>query len=175
MEEKFGISTKKFMLGEVMARFRSSPDFVITNYKGLSASEIEKLRRALGKASSKYFVVKNSIVKRVFDELKLKDLGQFIEGEIGIGFAGDIIKASRAFMDFKKSHKTFNVSGAYINGKPEGVERVKYLAMLPPKEQLLAMAVTYMKSPITGFVGVLNGLLRSLVVAINEIRIKKEK
>ena len=67
-EEKYGISTKKFMLQELKKRFNSYPNFVITNYKGLNSLDIEKLRKGLRKSSSRYFVVKNSIAKRAFEE-----------------------------------------------------------------------------------------------------------
>jgi large subunit ribosomal protein L10 len=173
MDEKFGISTKKIMLEEVKEKFHSSPDFVITNYKDLSALELEKLRRALTKASSSYFVVKNSVVKRAFDELKLKDFKQFISGEVGIGFTGDVLKASRALVDFMKGHKALKVNCAVIDGKPETADRIKYLAALPSRDRLLAMALTSIKSPITGFVGALKGLMRNFVGVLSEISKKK--
>lgn len=173
MEEKFGIKTKMFMLEELKAMFGSSPDFIITNYKGLNSQEIEKLRRNLTKVSSKYFVVKNSIARRVLDQLDLKDLSKFIEGEVGIGFVGDAIGASKAFADFSKAHASFKLSCAFIDGKIEGAGRIKELAALPPRDILLGLVCSYMKSPITRFVGVLKGLLRNLVYAINEIKSKK--
>lgn len=175
MEEKFGISTKKFMLREIKDKFRDYPDLIITNYKGLKVTELEELRKKLGTASSRYFVVKNSIAKRALGELKHDGLKQFVNGETGIGFTGDILKASSALADFMKTHKSLKVNCALIDGKIETVDRVRYLATLPSKEALLSMAVTYIKSPITGFVGALSGLLRKLVITVSEIRKNKDK
>ena len=175
MEEKFGISTKKYMLKELKEKLASSEDFIITGYKGVSSINIEKLRKNLAKADSGYFVVKNSIAKRAFNELGLKDLEELLKGEVGISFTKDAIKSAKALMGFAKEHKTFRVSSAYIDGKVEAQDRIKYLAALPSKEVLLALAVGGMKAPITGFVGVLNGLLRNLVYVINEIKNKQGK
>ena len=169
-EEKFGVSTKRFMIEELKGKFSDSPDFIITNYRGLKSPEIEKLRKQLIKASSKYFVVKNSIIKRVFDQLDLKDLNQFIKDEVGIGFVGDVVGASKVVVDFSKGHSSLKLNAAFIDGKIEDIDRIKHLAALPPKEVLLAMTLTCMKSPITGFVGVLKNLLRNLVHALNEIK-----
>ena len=174
-EEKFGIATKTYMLSELLEKFKSSPNFIITNYKGLSSTEIEKLRKELRSSSSGYFVVKNSIAKRAFDRMKMKNMVQFIKGELGIGFAGDVLAASKTFVNFSKSHDSFKLSCAMIDGKLEGLDRIKQMAMLPSREVLIALVLNRMKSPVTGFVGVLSGLLRNLVWAISEIKNKRNK
>jgi len=175
MDEKFGIKTKKCMLDELKARLQNTPDFVITNYKGLSNLEIEKLRKSLNKNSSEYIVVKNALVKRAFSEIDRGELGELIEGETGIGFTADILKASKALVDFRREFKALKVKCAFIDGKKEGSERIQYLATLPSREVILAMVLTYIKSPITGFVGVLGGLVRNFVCVVDEIRKKREK
>jgi len=173
-EEKFGMTTKMYMLKELVGKLELSPNFIIANYSGLSSPEIEKLRKDLLKSSSRYFVVKNSIAKRAFEELELKEMTQFIKGAVGIGVIGDIIAASKTFVDFSKNHNSFKLDCAMLDGKVEGADRIKRMAMLPSKEVLRALVLSYMFGPITGFVGVLRGLLSNLVYAINEIKSKKE-
>jgi len=175
MEEKYGISTKQFMREELKEKFKSSPNFFITNYKGLNAFQLDTLRKELKKSDSKYFVVKNSVAERVFGELDMKDLNQFIKGEVGIGFIGDVIGASKIFAHLSKKHPSFKLNCAFLDGKLEGADRIKHLATLPPKEVLISLVLLYMKSPITGFVSVLKNLLRNFVYAINEIKNKKEE
>jgi len=174
-EEKFGIATKTYMLKELLEKFEFSPNFIVTNYKGLRSAEIEKLRKDLQSSASGYFVVKNSIAKRAFDRMKMDEMAQFVKGELGIGFAGDIIAASKTFVDFAKSHDSFKLNCAMIDGKLEGLDRIKQLAMLPSRDILLGLALNRMKSPVTGFVCVLSGLLRNLVWAISEIKNKRDK
>jgi len=174
MEEKFGITTKKFIVNEIKEKFEKSPDFIFTNYKGLSSSDLEKLRKKLNASSSRYLVMKNSLAKRALSELEIKDLDKYIEGEVGIGFANDIIATSKALVDFAKEHAYLKVSCAFIDGKLETSDRIKHLAMLPSKEVLIAMILNAMKNPITGFVGVLKAVLRNFVYAVSEIKKKKE-
>jgi len=151
------------MLNELVEKFKSSPNFIIANYKGLCSADIEKLRKDLHSSSSRYCVVKNSSAKRAFEQMKMRDLAQFIKGEVGIGFAGDVIAASKTFVEFSKSHDSFKLSCAMIDGKVEGLDRIKQLAMLPSREVLLGLVLSHMMSPITGFAGVLRSLLRNLV------------
>jgi len=172
MEEKFGISTKKLMHEELKEKFSSTRDFIITNYKGLSSLEIEKLRKELNKASSRYFVVKNSIAKRVFSQLKLEKMNEFIKGEVGIGFTENVLGASKALVKFAKENNVFKIKCAFLDGQAESADRIQALAALPSKEVLLAMTLSSMKSPITGFVGTLRGLLQSLLSVLTEIRKK---
>ena len=175
MEEKFGLSTKKFMLEALKEKFNSSPNFIMTNYKGLSALEVDLLRRELRKASSEYFVVKNSMAKRVFDQLKLEGPEEFLKGEVGIGFAGDVIKASKAVVGFSKEHSSLKLNAAFIDGKLENADRIKELAALPPRDVLLGILLNCLNGPITGFSRVLNGLLRNFAHVIDEIKNKKPK
>jgi large subunit ribosomal protein L10 len=48
--------------------------------------------------------------------------------------------------------------------------QVTALAELPPREVLLAQILGSLKSPISGFVGVLQGVLRQFVYVLNAIQ-----
>ncbi|MBN1353240.1 MAG: 50S ribosomal protein L10 [Candidatus Omnitrophica bacterium] len=173
MQEKYGILTKKLMYSELKKEFESHSNFVITNYKGTTSIDMDNLRKELAKSDSKYLAVKNSLVKRLFEESDRKELVQFIKGEVGISFTGNLIESVKILVSFEKTHELFKLNCAYIEGKLEGAERVKQLAALPPREVLLSMVLTGMKSPISNFVGVLNNLLTGLICVINAIQKKK--
>jgi|GEM_PF-1089528 len=173
-EEKFGIATKMYMLKELVEKLEASPNFIVTNFAHINSLEIEKLRKDLHASSSRYFVVKNSIAKRAFEQMEMKDMNRFIKGEVGISFAGDILGASKTCVDFSKSHDSFKLSCAMVDGKIEGLERIKQMAMLPSRDVLIGLVLNHMMSPITAFAQVLRGLLRNLVYAISEIKKTKE-
>ena len=54
------------------------------------------------------------------------------------------------------------------------MDGVKALASLPTKEVLIAKVLGGFNAPITGFVNVLNGNIRGLVVALNAIKEQKQ-
>lgn len=175
-KEKLAKYCKEKMVDEIVSRFKEKPDFVLTSYMGSSVSELEQLRRNLTKSSSEYFVVKNSILKIVFDKLKLKDEQSFIESGMGISLSGaDIVATCKVLATFEKEHQKFKIKTAFIDGKSMPPERVKQLASLPPKEILLAQVVGGIKSPITGFVNTLGGILRKFVYCVDAIKSSKEK
>jgi large subunit ribosomal protein L10 len=55
------------------------------------------------------------------------------------------------------------------------VDGVRALSLLPSKEQLISMMLGSLKSPLAGFVNVLNGNIRGLVVALGAIAEKKQE
>lgn len=176
MEEitKFSLVCKDLMEKEVEEMLKSCPNFVITNYLGLSSGSLNDLRKEARKVGSKYFVLKNRLCKRVFSRLKLDELLDAIDGGCGIAFiTGDVIQSAKFLAGFSKKNESFVIKSARIDGKRLDSERVKELASLPSREVLLTMIVSAMQAPINGFVGVLSGVLRNFVYALNAIKDKK--
>lgn len=178
MEEKFGRATRELMLKETEEALRANPSFIITNYLGLKVCDMEELRKSLKKISVRYMVVKNSICKKVFENLKLSDFLKDIEGGIGIGLLrGDVDAASvsKVMIDFSKKKEALKLRSALIDGEYVSSDTIKKLATLPPRDILLSMVLQAMQGPITGFVGVLGGLLRKFLYAVSAIKDKKGK
>ena len=72
-----------------------------------------------------------------------------------------------------QKNDVFEIKGGTLGLELIGVDKVKALADIPPREVLLAKAFASMKSPISGFVNVLNGNLRGLVQVLNQIKEQK--
>jgi large subunit ribosomal protein L10 len=174
--EKFGKLCKEKMIEEILLRFTKYPNFVITSFMGTSTGELEKLRRNLKKTNGNYFVVKNSILRIIFSKMKLDEEAAGIEGGMGISLCGDDSTAvCNLLVNFAKANDKFKVKGAIIDGKRLSSERVKALAGLPPRNVLLAQVVGGIKSPITGFVIVLGGIIRKFVYVVDAIKTNKAK
>jgi large subunit ribosomal protein L10 len=175
-KDRFGRFCKERMIEEVLDRFKSSKDFVVTSYAGSSVSELEQLRRSLKKISSDYVVVKNSNLKIIFEKLKLESEIAQIEGGMGVSLSGgDIVSTCNVLVTFAKGHDKFKIKSAVIDGKSVTADKVKALAALPPRQVLLAQVAGTMKSPITGFVMCLGGVIRKFVYCVDAIKTAKEK
>ncbi|NQT23534.1 MAG: 50S ribosomal protein L10 [Candidatus Omnitrophica bacterium] len=174
--EKYSRLSKELMSKELSDRFKKFPNFMVSNYFGLSSIEMDELRRELNKSSSSYCVIKNSIASRTLSSLKLSSVEPLIEGGVGIVFiGGDIIEASKSVVGFSKKHRPFKLKGGYIDGQICDTEKLMKLAALPSREVLLTMLVMTMAAPISGFATVLSGIVRKFVYAVNAIKSKKEK
>ncbi|MBP7055480.1 MAG: 50S ribosomal protein L10 [Candidatus Omnitrophica bacterium] len=173
-KEKLARMCKEKMIDEIVSGMKEKPNFIITSYMGSSVADLEQLRRNLKKSSSSYFVVKNSVLKIVFDKLDLKDEIAKIDSGMGISLSGeDVVSTCKVLATFAKDHDKFKIKGAIIDGKSMSQERVKQLASLPSKQILLTQMVVTMKSPITGLVMTLSGVLRKFVVVLDAIKTKQ--
>jgi len=71
---------------------------------------------------------------------------------------------------FSKEHNKLKVLGGLMDDKALTVEEIKELAKIPSREELLAKLVWSIKSPVSGFVNVLSGNIRNLLLIFKQIK-----
>ena len=82
----------------------------------------------------------------------------------------DETTAARIVNNFAKSHELVKIFGGILEGKYINDDKVKNLANLPTRQELLAKFVGTINAPVSGFVNVLAGNLRNLVGVLNNIK-----
>ena len=58
------LQAKQEIVSEIVSKAKASQTIVIAEYHGLTVSQIQELRRALGKENASMNVYKNSLVER---------------------------------------------------------------------------------------------------------------
>ena len=97
-----------------------------------------------------------------------------LEGTTAIAYnKEDYVVSAKILSEFAEKSKTFELKAGFVDGNVLDAAGVKELANLPPKEVLVAKALGGLNAPITGFVTVLNGTMKGLVVALNAIAEKQ--
>ena len=174
MEKKKIGEWKEIMVKGLSDEFKKGSNVYISDYTGLKADELNELRQLLKPSLSKYLVLKNSIAKRALENAGLGKLKDLITGGTGMIFGGDDpIAAARVAHKFSKTHGALTFRGGYLDGKIIGIDRIKYIASIPGREELLRRIALGIKSPIYGFVSVLGNALRNVVYVIQAIKTKK--
>ncbi|MBL7069601.1 MAG: 50S ribosomal protein L10 [Candidatus Omnitrophica bacterium] len=172
-ERKIG-EWKEIMTKELAGDLKNSSDIYMSEYIGLKADEVNELRRQLETSSSKYLVVKNSIARIALESAGLGDLAKFVNGNTGMVLSGDNpILTARIISKFSKDHEALKIKGGLLDGDIIDMARIKFLASLPGREELIARIAYGMKSPISGFVFLLGNMLKSLVYVMQAIKDKK--
>lgn len=174
--EKSGRKFKGIMVDEVAKIIKDNPYLFFVSFQKIPNSKTEKLRRTLKKSSSDFKVVKKSILKLALKKRSLDSLCDIAEESSAITFAkDDPARTSKILYDFAKAEENMAIKGGYIEGEILLAGRIKELAMLPPREVLLARVVGGMKAPISGLANVLRGNIQKLVYVINAISKKEGK
>ncbi|AIJ20720.1 MULTISPECIES: 50S ribosomal protein L10 [Amycolatopsis] len=136
-------------VAEIADHFRSSSATVITQYNGLSVSQLSELRRALG-TSAKYRVAKNTLVQRAAEEAGIEGLQDLFVGPTAIAFVqGEPVDAAKALKNFAKDNAALVIKGGYMDGRPLSVDEVNQIADLDSREVLLAKAAGAFKAKLS--------------------------
>ncbi len=148
---------------------------VLTDYRGINVAQMTKLRKQLRDSGVEYRVAKNSLIRIAARDAGLEGLEKFLEGPTAIAFGyDDPVKPAKILMDFARENKQLEVKAGLLEGKLIGLDQVKWLADLPPREVLLARVAGGMASPLSGMAGVLQATIRNFVYALDALRRQRE-
>jgi len=148
---------------------------VLTDYRGLLASEITILRRKLGGLGIKYRVVKNTLARLAAERVGRADLAASFEGPVAIAFGyGNITEPARALADYISTSKSsLTIKGGFLHDRLLTLDEVSALSTLPSREILLAKVLGMMQSPIASLVNCLTapimGIARVLQARIKQL------
>lgn len=136
-------------VAEIAENFRNSSATVVTQYSGLSVSQLGELRRALGN-TAKYRVAKNTLVKRAAEDAGIEGLDELFAGPTAIAFVqGEPVDAAKALRDFARDHNALVIKGGYMDGRPLTVSEIEQIADLDSREELLAKAAGAFKAKLS--------------------------
>lgn len=138
---------------------------ILTDYRGLTTSEMTDLRRKLQKSGSEYKVVKNTLARFAAIGASQEDLVDSFEGPIAIAFSyGDITVPARILASYiRESGTNLSIKGAFFEDRLLTSEEVMTLSTLPSREILLARMLGQMKSPISALVSCLTTPIRGMI------------
>jgi large subunit ribosomal protein L10 len=147
---------------------------VMTDYRGLTVHEVEELRGLLRDQGMTYRVSKNTLLRIASkNNPALADVDPATFSgpmALAMGFDDEVAPA-RVIFQYAKKHDALEIVGAITgDGQVLTASQVKALANLPTREQLIAQVVGTIAAPLTGFVGVMSGNLRSIVYVLNALQ-----
>lgn len=147
---------------------------ILTDYRGLSTSEMNALRAKLRELGVEYKVVKNTLARFAVERAGRNDLVSSFEGPIAIAFGyGDIIEPARALADYIDTSKaSLSIKGGFLSDRLLTSGEVTTLATLPSREILLAKLLGGMQSPVTALVSCLATPI-SGVIGVLQARIQQ--
>jgi large subunit ribosomal protein L10 len=147
---------------------------ILTNPTGLSVKNMSVLRSRLKEADAQFKVVKNTLFKLAADGTPVADLVADLEGPTAAAVTqGDPVAAAKALAGFIKEFKLLSFKGGFVEGRVISAAQVQELSTIPPRQQLLAMVVGGLQSPIAGLVGTLQSTLASLVMTLQAVADKQ--
>jgi large subunit ribosomal protein L10 len=163
---------KESAVAELAERFRSSSGVVLTEYRGLTVSQLGELRKTLD-GNAQFSVVKNTLTKIAAGQAGVTaELADLLEGPSAIAFVGgDVVEAAKGLRDFSRNYPLLVIKGGVLDGKPLTPAEIVRLADLEPREVLLAKLAGAMKASLAGAAATFNALpaqMARLLAALEE-------
>src|SRR3954471_19646402 len=140
---------KASAVAELTEHFRSASATVLTEYRGLTVTQITNLRRTLGRQTT-YAVAKNTLAKRAAVEAGISGLDALFTGPTAVAFVtGDPVEAAKGLREFAKTNPALIIQGGVFEGKPISAAEVAKIADLESREVLLAKLAGGMKASLS--------------------------
>ena len=166
--------SKKLVVEDIKNKIQAAKSVVFVKFVGLTVAEDTELRREFRKNNVEYKVLKNTLIKRAFNDLGITSFDDDLNGPTSVAFGADETAAAKVIVEAAKKYENkVAVKCAYVENEKIDENGVKALAAMPSKEELIAKMLGSLQAPITNFVGVLSAMPRSLVIALNAVAEKK--
>ena len=157
-------------------KLRKAKVAVLTDYRGLTVSQLQELRGKLRTGDVEYRVVKNTLARRAAEAAGVGELQAELEGPVAIAFGyDDLSLPSKLINEFvRASRLKLDVKGGLVEGRVFTPDQVKQLADLPSRESLLAQLLGTLQSPVGQLVGIMQTPVQQLVGVLDAYKTKLE-
>jgi large subunit ribosomal protein L10 len=155
---------KELMMDQLKTELDGDKSVLILDLKGLDAITEYQFRRDLRSKQIKMRVLRNTLARRVFDDMGIGGLSRFLEGpSVAVwGGAGVAELAKEVFEQVKKLKKP-EIKGGSVDGTVIGPDQVEDITKLPSREALIGRVVSLALSPVTRIVSLANAPVSGLL------------
>jgi large subunit ribosomal protein L10 len=161
---------KVAVVNEVRDRMEAADGALLTEYRGLTVTELAELRRELTAAGGDYKVYKNTLVRLAVADTPGEGMSALLTGPTAIAFVqGDVSAVAKALRDFARANPNLIVKGGVVGGTVMSAADVDVLAELPSRETLLAQFAGALSAPLQQLAGLVQALPRNLAYGISAL------
>ena len=149
------IEKKMSIVDEITSKMKDASSFVFFEYRGLTVSETNELRKKLRETDSDFKIYKNTLSKRALENLNI-NIDEHLNGPKAIAFGKDAVAPIKVLSDFAKEHKALELQVGVVDGEVTDQKTLAELASIPSREGLLTMLA-----------GGLMGVVRDLSICLD--------
>jgi large subunit ribosomal protein L10 len=166
---------KKQQVDELSSIFSSSGVYLL-EYRGMTVAEMGILRQRVKGLGANVKVFKNRLAIKYFQK-ENKPYGRDIfKGPLAVAYANaNFIEVAKTIVDYEKENPKVQVKAGFIEHTFVDKEKIKAVAKLPGKEQLLAQLVFSISMPLRKMGMALSAPLTTTLILMKNLKDKKEK
>lgn len=161
---------KEEILKDTGERIRDVGGLFLADFSGMSVEKISLLRKQCREQKVQFKVIKNTLLKRAFNERGITDLDPYLNGPTGLVFhPTDAVAPAKILVDFAKANERPKVKAAVIDGRLFDEKAIATLATLPSREVLLGQVLGTLIAPMTQFLAAVDAALRTPALMVDAL------
>lgn len=162
-------------VADIKERIESAQAVFVTEFRGLTVTQLQKLRASLRESGAEYKVVKMTLARRAAEELSIEGIEEHLIGPTALAFANvDPVATAKALRDVGDANEKFVIKAGILSGEVLLPEQVKKLASIEPREVLLAKIAGAAKAPLYKGAGMFASFTRNAATMMSQLLEKKE-
>ncbi|MEX2584902.1 MAG: 50S ribosomal protein L10 [Balneolaceae bacterium] len=171
------LAEKKAVVEEITENLNNTDALYITNYKGLSVSEINDLRTKFRDGDVRFRVYKNTLIKRAMEEVGgFDDLYPHLNEQNGFAFVNEELAApAKILKAFITEHKKPQFVAAVVEGDYYSEAQLDSLASMKSKNEIIGDIMGLLMSPVSNIVNGLQSQGSTIAGAVQTIAEKGEE
>jgi large subunit ribosomal protein L10 len=155
---------KELMMNQLRKDLDGSTSLLILDLKGLDAVSEFHFRRDLRKKKIRVRALKNTLARRVFTDMGIGGLSQFLKGPSVAVWGGDgVAELAKEISTRVKALKKPEIKGGAVDGVVIGPNQVEDITKLPSREALIARVAAMAMSPAQRVVSLANAPVGGLM------------
>jgi len=169
------LEQKQAIVAEVNEAAQTALAAVLSDYRGLTVAELTDMR-SKARASGVYLrVIRNTLAKRAIQGTEYECLNDALVGPTMVAFSQeDPGAAARLIKDCAKQFDALEVKALSIGGELLEASQLERVAMLPTRDEALALLLSVMQAPVVKLARTLNEVPGKLVRTLAAIRDQKQ-
>jgi large subunit ribosomal protein L10 len=168
------LTQKQDLVKEITSVLNDADVVLTADYSGLTANELNELRKSTREAGVFVKLVKNNMLKMALKESQFSSMSENIFGPqivaVGKEDAGKFAKSIKEFID---KHENLKPKAINYQGQDLDVSELKKLASLPTYEEAISKLLSVMQGPIKKLMGTMQAVPGKLVRTIDAVKVSK--
>jgi large subunit ribosomal protein L10 len=156
----FTIQEKRDVVVKIRAKALACPSLALIDTRGLDAAQMLALRAMARQAKCSVAVVKNTLARRAWATTPKASADALLEGSLAHVY-GQGEEPARIAARFAKSAPKARVAGGFYGGAPQDAWKIKALAEMPTRDELLARLARALGEPARKLAGTLDAVADS--------------
>ncbi len=169
------LERKQAMVSEVSGQLKGAQAVIIAEYRGLNVVRITQLRAKARKSGLYLRVLKNTLVRRAVQGTPFEKLSDQLVGPLMYGISQDPVTGAKVLSEFAKDNERFVIKAGAMPNTVMSTKDIKALALLPSREELLAMLMGTMQAPLVKLLRTMNEVPGKFVRALAALKDQREK